>query len=402
MFTHPTRLALFSALALFMTVTLGHGGCTVPEDAAPVLASGKVLELSDDIAAEEGCDNEAEALASKQLALQADAALAENPPALTELREEGRLEADTLDERHGIAPSASMADRFDAIKARFTLQAGDLVIPYRVFGVFVMPNETIPLEVLFQQPGRAYSVSHEEGTLEEESNGSWQWTAPSTPGTTTLYVSNGEAEVQLNVFILTPFDNNNPTLENYRIGSYQKRPLRGDPQFLPPKGLFRLTNENALTKVSPHFTVGEFASHQPGAPKFLLVDERLLLKLEMLLQEVNESGIEARTFHVMSAYRTPYYNRSIGNTTTYSLHLFGRATDIFIDNDRDGRMDDINDDGRINAKDAQVLYDLVESLKGEAWYRPFLGGLGLYGPKPHRGPFIHVDVRGHTARWLNP
>ena len=28
-----------------------------------------------------------------------------------------------------------------------------------------------------------------------------------------------------------------------------------------------------------------------------------------------------------------------------------------------------------------------------------VGGLGIYGPAPHRGPFIHVDVRGEAARW---
>jgi hypothetical protein len=27
------------------------------------------------------------------------------------------------------------------------------------------------------------------------------------------------------------------------------------------------------------------------------------------------------------------------------------------------------------------------------------GGLSTYGPKPHRGPFIHVDTRGTEARW---
>lgn len=364
-----------------------------PAEPTPLLATHEAL------AAEEGCENEKPTLASQDLARRADEQLEASPPALTELRD-STLEADTLDNRHGVTPAESMRDRFESIRARFTLQADNIVIPYRVFGLFVMPEETIPVEVLFQQPGVTYTIRSDGGTHVPDGEGAWMWTAPASPGTTALYVSDGESEMQLNVFILTPFDNRRPQLENYRIGAYESRPLRGDKQFLPPKGLFRLAPENALLKVSPHFTVGEFASHQPGNPKFLLVDERLILKLEMLLQEVNEQGIDARTFHVMSAYRTPHYNRSIGNKTKYSLHLFGRATDIFIDNDRDGRMDDINGDGRVNAKDAEVLYDLVEDLKGEAWYRPFLGGLGLYGPKPHRGPFIHVDVRGHTARWV--
>ena len=30
---------------------------------------------------------------------------------------------------------------------------------------------------------------------------------------------------------------------------------------------------------------------------------------------------------------------------------------------------------------------------------PFVGGLGIYGPAPHRGPFVHVDTRGEPVRW---
>jgi hypothetical protein len=42
---------------------------------------------------------------------------------------------------------------------------------------------------------------------------------------------------------------------------------------------------------------------------------------------------------------------------------------------------------------------MVESMRDEAWYEPLVGGLGIYGPAPHRGPFVHVDTRGRPARW---
>ncbi|NBC16040.1 MAG: hypothetical protein GVY18_01850, partial [Bacteroidetes bacterium] len=89
----------------------------------------------------------------------------------------------------------------------------------------------------------------------------------------------------------------------------------------------------------------------------------------------------------------------IGNRTKYSRHLYGGAADIFVDVDADGAMDDLNDDGRVTRADAKVLAAIVEAQSDETWYQPFLGGLGIYGPAPHRGPFIHVDVRGHRARW---
>ena len=101
----------------------------------------------------------------------------------------------------------------------------------------------------------------------------------------------------------------------------------------------------------------------------------------------------------MSGYRTPFYNRAIGNVK-YSRHLWGGAADIFIDEDpKDGTMDDLNRDGIINYKDAAVLYDIVDDLYGKPFYRIFMGGLGRYKKTANHGPFVHVDVRGFRARW---
>ena len=54
---------------------------------------------------------------------------------------------------------------------------------------------------------------------------------------------------------------------------------------------------------------------------------------------------------VMSGFRTPRYNHSGGNTAgraNLSRHMYGDAADVFVDNDRNGSMDDINGDGRVD------------------------------------------------------
>jgi uncharacterized protein YcbK (DUF882 family) len=103
----------------------------------------------------------------------------------------------------------------------------------------------------------------------------------------------------------------------------------------------------------------------------------------------------------MSGYRTPYYNKLIGNVK-YSRHLWGGAADIFIDeHPEDGMMDDLNGDGRIDCHDAAVLYDIIDQMYGKPWYERFLGGLGRYEKTNSHGPFVHVDVRGFRARWGN-
>lgn len=284
-------------------------------------------------------------------------------------------------------------------KASFSLKVKDVVSPYQVLGVFVMPGETVDLETLFTRPGQRYTLTAEAGTATVEEAGRWTWTAPDVPGAYTLYVEGPFETVQLNAFVKTPFNNADPELDGYHIGAYERKPRRNNPRYKPPAGLIEVNETTAGLRVSPHFTLGAFTCHQPGDPKFLLLDERLVLKLELLLEEVQQRGIDATTFTVMSGYRTPWYNKSIGNTTKYSLHLFGRAADIFIDEDGDGRMDDLNNDGQVDEADAQVLFDIAADMDTQASYQPFIGGLGLYGPKPHRGPFVHVDARGYTARW---
>lgn len=299
---------------------------------------------------------------------------------------------------HASAAPVLPARRADE-KASFSVKVRDLVSPYRVLGLFVMPGETVDLETVFTRPGEAYRLEAEAGEVTEVEPGHWTWTAPAQPGAYVLRVEGPFETMTLNAFVKTPFDNNAPTLEGYHIGAYEREPLRNNPRFKPPRGLIEVNDATAGLRVSPHFTLGAFTCHQPGDPKFVLLDERLVLKLEMLLEAVQQRGIDATTFTVMSGYRTPWYNQSIGNTTRYSLHLFGRAADIFIDEDGDGRMDDLNGDGLIDAADAQVLFDIAATMDEQAWYQPFIGGLGLYGPKPHRGPFVHVDARGYAARW---
>jgi hypothetical protein len=132
----------------------------------------------------------------------------------------------------------------------------------------------------------------------------------------------------------------------------------------------------------------------------MILDARLLATLEQLLEMVNAHGYRARTFSIMSGYRTPYYNRAIGNRTTYSRHLWGDAADIFIDEEpHDGNMDDLNQDGVIDTHDADVIYQLIENASEPRLQKILMGGLARYRETSSHGPFIHVDARGSNVRW---
>lgn len=296
----------------------------------------------------------------------------------------------------------SRGEVYGAADVDFAVRFDDHVIPYSVFGVYVMPGEEVDLQVLFDRTSGPYRVTVSEGELSTTDSDRWRWRAPEDTGLSTIEITSTltQSTVRLNVFVLTPFTTGERELNGYRIGRYEDLPLDGDPVYRPPAGFVELRPDNRNVRVSPHFTLGQFVAKQKsGYPKYLLLREPLLLKLEMLLSEINERGVPARSLYIMSGYRTPNYNRAIGNTTSYSRHLYGGAADVFVDVDRDAYMDDVSGDGRVDIADAEVLADIIEANAQEDWYDPFAGGLGVYAENSVRGPFIHIDVRGHRARW---
>lgn len=286
-------------------------------------------------------------------------------------------------------------------RVTFAVKFKEEVSPFPVLAMFVMPGERVPLEAVLTDSTVRYTAEAGGGRLARLGPTRWRWTAPAEKGLYPIWVrdsASGET-VTLNAFVLVPMPSA-ATIGGFMVGRYESRPLRGDPSYARPAGFVEVTEENRGTPVAPHFTIGQFASKQArGFPTYLVLRERLLLKLEMLLEEVRGAGLPVTTFRIMSGYRTPFYNQSIGNETRYSRHVYGDAADIYVDEDEDGMMDDLDGDGRITLEDAQRLAAVVEGLSQKSWYQPFEGGVGIYQANSAHGPFIHLDVRGHRARW---
>jgi len=189
----------------------------------------------------------------------------------------------------------------------------------------------------------------------------------------------------------------------YRIGYWpaeQGRPLGGT--YGNPTGFIEVTPENMRTPVSQHFRLSDFLTHDQEAtwPKYLVLREDLVDKLELVIEQLELGGHPVRHMTVMSGFRTPQYNATGGETggrASLSRHMYGDAADVFVDNDGDGRMDDLNRDGRIDYRDAQVILDAAEQV--ERRHPDVTGGVGVYRATSSHGPFAHVDVRGNRARW---
>ena len=300
---------------------------------------------------------------------------------------------------HAVAPATAPA--FETGRSETPIRVNELEIPYRVFAIYALPGEVLDIGPADSSGVQPFDLSSDAGGLLQQSAAGWRWQAPDAPGIATVGIRSGADRIELNVVVLTPSTSVvDQRINGYRVGAYPKEPLNGNPLYLPPDGFIELTRDNADLELSPHFKLSQFPSKQSSEfPKYLVLREQLLLKLELLLEEVNHQGIAADTFTIMSGYRTPYYNAAIKNVP-YSRHVFGGAADIYIDvAPRDDVMDDLNRDGRSDYRDAQRLYRIADTLFSQPRNVMLRGGLGVYRRNAAHGPFLHVDARQQRARW---
>lgn len=191
-------------------------------------------------------------------------------------------------------------------------------------------------------------------------------------------------------------------LNGYRLGYWpaeKGRRLRSE-AYKNPDGFIEVTPENEDTRVSEHFRLRDFVSHDQKNvwPKYLVLREPLLDKLELVIEDLNDHGVNAEGMRIRSGFRTPARNQAVRGegSARDSRHQFGDAADVYIDQVGNGRMSDLNGDGRVNFADIKMILDAVERV--EARYPELVGGTGLYTGR--NGQFAHIDVRGVRARWV--
>jgi uncharacterized protein YcbK (DUF882 family) len=235
-----------------------------------------------------------------------------------------------------------------------------------------------------------------------------EFVAPSQPGVYDLAVKLGQATRQVDDFsvvTLVPFsEKKNGHIGLYYLGQwpFERGGKAKTPNYANPSGFIEVTPQNADTPVSAHFKLRDFLTKDQYNvwPKYILLNPKLLDKLELTIAELERTGHPVRNMHILSGFRTPEYNYTGGNTqgrANLSRHMYGDASDVFIDNDGNGVEDDLNHDGRVDIGDAMVVQQAVERVEHD--HPELVGGVGVYPACCGHGPFTHIDVRGYRARW---
>lgn len=284
----------------------------------------------------------------------------------------------------------------------FGVKINEIPFEFKTASVQVMPGDTILLEFTGTSTDQ-FMGKHKVGILLEDTRLKWRYIVPDLSGNYEFIVlhNNPPEKFTLNVFVYTPASQQKGDyLNGYKIGKYPKKPFRENPKYLPPKGFIEVTESNQDIYVSPHFQLKQFlCKQQPDHwPKYVLLDPLLLAKLELLIEGLNKEGLKADHLFIMSGYRTPYYNATIKNGK-YSRHQYGDAVDVYVDENLDGVIDDLNKDGKASMSDADVIYNVVEAIEKNPKYKYFVGGMGKYKKTATHTWDVHVDTRGYRARW---
>jgi len=251
-----------------------------------------------------------------------------------------------------------------------------------------------------------YSTAGEVTKADSEPKGAGVWNVAVAIGNAIRPITD------FSVITTLPFDaKNRGRIGLYYIGNWPAERKKGKvgptkapaSSYANPSGFIQVTAENADTHVSEHFVLRDFLTHdQPNVwPKYLVLQLKLVDKLELVLEDLAAHGVDISGVRVMSGFRTPQYNATGGNPqgrAALSRHMYGDAADIFIDTNHDGVMDDLDHNGRINVNDSKVIEAAVERV--EAAHPELIGGAGIYPAGPGHGPFIHIDTRGYRARWV--
>lgn len=204
------------------------------------------------------------------------------------------------------------------------------------------------------------------------------------------------------LLVLRPFsEKRGEVLHGYRLGRWPAERWLTRPNYFNPDGFVEVMPGHVEIPLSTHFRLGDFLTHDQVEvwPKYVVLEEKLIDKLELVLQDLASRGVRADRVMVLSGFRAPYYNerRIDEGAARASRHQYGDAADILLDADGDGRMDDLTGDGRVDLRDIVPISDAIERV--ERRHPELAGGLGTYAAMGPSGPFAHVDVRGTSARW---
>lgn len=186
-------------------------------------------------------------------------------------------------------------------------------------------------------------------------------------------------------------------------------PVRRNPEsYAPPSSFYRIDEETAMMPLSAHATLArlnpEVLAGVADAPRFVAMSLDVVNLWEALVEVVAEDNRNPGALVVLRGYVSPNERQRLErmgiNLALYSRFQYGDAIAVIYDVNKDNRMDDLDGDGAVDIRDAEVLAQWAERAFRKAG---LAGGIGIAasfeGPNHIGTPFVHLDTRGWSVQW---
>lgn len=296
-------------------------------------------------------------------------------------------------------------------------------------------------EYLFKSETAAWTAS--SGEIENPDNLKTRWVSPNEvgdhsvhvaitrtytrkdrPGLTEMVFGYKPAEVRLTasagVVMIIPrsgAEMKDGVLDGHTIGEYPNAANARSAHLKARSALYALpawyylvTEQNEKYRITKRFRLGDFDMNfdymQTGFPQYIPLRMTFVRKLERVIDVLVDEGYPVTRFELISGFRSPHYNfGSMADGADlkrrYSRHMWGDAADLIVDEDRDGVMDDLNQDGKIDCEDARVIFLAAEKVDKQMLddNDQAFGGRGIYSrhdalEREIQTPYCHIDSRG--------
>ncbi|MBW3630436.1 MAG: hypothetical protein KY464_14215, partial [Gemmatimonadetes bacterium] len=148
-------------------------------------------------------------------------------------------------------------------------------------------------------------------------------TLPARPGVWSLLVeSDGTVKPVPNTVVITEIPmsaKRNGKIGRFNIGNwpYENGRKPRSPIYTTPRGMIEVTPENKETYLTEHIQLKDFITKGQESiwPKYVVVQPKVLDKIELVLKELEEMGHPVENIFAVSGFRTPWYNARGGNTS---------------------------------------------------------------------------------------
>ena len=103
--------------------------------------------------------------------------------------------------------------------------------------------------------------------------------------------------------VLRPFgEKRGDVLQGYRLGKWPSERWMVGKRYYNPDGFIEVTPANVGLRLSQHFTLADFLTHDQRNvwPKFVVLQEPLIDKLELVLADLAEHGVKTDRVRVLS------------------------------------------------------------------------------------------------------